>query len=157
LLLLLAFWPAVVGVPAVDGIPAVVGVPTVACITADAGLSLLLAYHEWFGTEFPACFSSMKGSTRNFQFFPFAEWFGTQFRAFSVQPSRRNSDGKFKNFIALLLVFFSYKAYTILHMICHDFIWVLEKLAVHKTQFVISRSLASRQLTRLKILTAGTV
>ncbi len=42
---------------------------------------------------------SMKCSKRNFQLFPFAEWFGTEVRAFSVQPSRRNSDGKVKTFL----------------------------------------------------------
>jgi hypothetical protein len=31
----------------------------------------LLAYHEWFGTEFPAFFTSMKGSKRNSQLFAF--------------------------------------------------------------------------------------
>jgi hypothetical protein len=71
LLLHLAFLPAVVSFPAVVCIPAVT---TVACTSADAGLSLLLAYHEGFGTESPAFFSFMKGSKRNFQFFLFAEW-----------------------------------------------------------------------------------
>jgi hypothetical protein len=41
----------------------------VSCITADACLSLLQANHEWFGTEFPAFFSSMKGSKQTSSFF----------------------------------------------------------------------------------------